>query len=126
VAPKRRKCVVLWHNKAGRDMMAYPPYVIDEQEALRKAGGVFKLLLSRDVHADVMSTGKVYWEGSSKYNSHLNDAQHFRNMYEQKRDKGQLARGKIRVEKTNSTPFPAIISPKSRNNKINPNQQSLF
>lgn len=96
-------------------MMAYNPRAASENEALRKAGGVFcKILGRKDIHADVMSTGEVFWEGSNGYKDNLASAKDFRAIYEKIRDRDRLKRGIKRAEKNHRTPPPPIKAPSTR------------
>lgn len=121
----KKKCVVVWKNE--REVLVYPPFVETEEEALRKAAGVFvKILRDQSVFAKARNEASVYWDGSREYDRYLPLARKFRQQYEVKRDTDNARKTLAKIERANN-PFPAFTARKKKPAKVdNPNQSALF
>lgn len=122
--PQRKKCVVVWelHGK----IYAYPPYVATEEEALRKAAGVFtKLRDDKSTFARARNESSVYWDGDTKYEKYLPIALEFKKQYEEIRDRDNAQRALDKVAEKQQL-ICAKATMKRSKQKTNPDQVALF
>lgn len=124
---EKQPCIVLW-EKGSRETFAYPAYAETDEEALRKAAGVFMKLHDGDknIFTKARNEAVVYWQDNPEYEKYIDLARKFRKLYEEKRNRGKVERTLQKTEKKQN-PLPAFTARRKRKKrKTDKTQIALF